>query len=204
MKRILCYGDSNTWGYIPSSDHERYPVDVRYPRVLASLLGKEYEVIEEGLPGRTIMSDNIIDLVGNRNGLFEFGQAVYSALPLDYIVIMLGTNDLKFSRSAKECAEALEPYIYRINMKLGGRMKCNPKIIIVAPSVVGEGLIENGVDVVKESLNFNKEYESIAKNSNCLFIDNEGLLTGSDKIHLIVESHILLAHKIYKVIKENQ
>ena len=202
MKRILCYGDSNTWGYIPSSDHERYPIDVRYPRVLSSLLGKEYEVIEEGLPGRTVMSDNIIDLIGNRNGLLEFGQAVYSALPLDYIVIMLGTNDLKFSRSAKQCAEALEPYIYRINKKLGGRMKCNPKIIIVAPSIIGTGLIEEGIRVDLESLNFNKEYQYIAEKNNCIFIDNEGLVTGSDKIHLTVESHIHLAHKLYKVIKE--
>ena len=203
MKRILCYGDSNTWGYIPSSDHERYPIDVRYPRVLASLLGNEYEVIEEGLPGRTIISDDIVDLVGNRNGLLEFGQAVYSALPLDYIVIMLGTNDLKYRRSAKECAQALEEYIYRINHKIGGRMKCNPKIIIVAPVVDGEGLNENGVDVYQESLNFNQEYEVIAKNNNCIFVDNIGLVTGSDKIHLDIPSQRLLAHKLYKTIKEN-
>ena len=203
MKRILCYGDSNTWGYIPSSDHERYPIDVRYPRVLASLLGNEYEVIEEGLPGRTIISDDIVDLVGNRNGLLEFGQAVYSALPLDYIVIMLGTNDLKYHRTAKECAKALEEYIYRVNHKIGGRMKCNPKIIIVAPAIDGEGLNENGVDVYQESLNFNQEYEAIAKNNNCLFIDNIGLVTGSDKIHLDIPSQRLLANKIYKTIKEN-
>ena len=203
MKRILCYGDSNTWGYIPSSDHERYPIDIRYPRVLASLLGNEYEVIEEGLPGRTIISDDIVDLVGNRNGLLEFGQALYSALPLDYIVIMLGTNDLKYRRTAKECAKALEEYIYRVNLKIGGRMKCSPKIIIVAPAVDGEGLNENGVDVYQESLNFNKEYEAVAKNNNCIFVDNIGLATGSDKIHLDIPSQRLLANKIYKVIKEN-
>jgi len=161
-------------------------------------------VIEEGLPGRTIISDDVVDLVGNRNGLLEFGMAVYSALPLDYILIMLGTNDLKYSRSAKECAKALEEYIYRVSHKIGGRMKCDPKVIIVAPSVIGEGLIENGIEVRKESLNFNKEYEKVAKNNNCLFVDNEGLETGSDKIHLTVESQILLAHKIYNVINSYQ
>ena len=201
MKRILCYGDSNTWGYIPSSDHERYPIDVRYPRVLASLLGNGYEVIEEGLPGRTIISDDIVDLVGNRNGLLEFGQAVYSALPLDYIVIMLGTNDLKYHRTAKECAKALEEYIYRVNLKIGGRMKCNPRIIIAAPAIDGKELIENGVNVYQESLNFNKEYQEVAKKNGCIFVDNEGLSTGSDKIHLDINSHRLLANKLYQAIK---
>ena len=82
MKRILCYGDSNTWGYVPSSDAVRYPTTIRYPRVLQTLLGNDYEVIEEGLPGRTMISDDFKEMVGNRNGSLEFGQAVYSSLPL--------------------------------------------------------------------------------------------------------------------------
>ena len=76
MKRILCFGDSNTWGYVPSSDAERYPASIRYPRVLQDKLGKDYEVIEEGLPGRTMISDDMKELVGNRNGSLEFGQIV--------------------------------------------------------------------------------------------------------------------------------
>lgn len=203
MRRILCYGDSNTWGFVPSSDRDRYPVSIRYPRVLASLLGDEYEVIEEGLPGRTVLLDNEIENVGNRNGSLVFGQLVYSHLPLDYVLIMLGTNDLKppVKGRVKECVNALENiYLDMINKKLGGRMKNIPKIIIVAPSIVGSGG-NNDEEIVEESKLFNKEYERLAKRNNCLFVNNDGLVTGSDDIHLTIESHKLLARKVYEVIK---
>lgn len=49
-KRVLCYGDSNTWGRVPSGmGEERYPVDTRWPGILQNLLGENYEIIEEGL-----------------------------------------------------------------------------------------------------------------------------------------------------------
>ena len=205
MKRILCFGDSNTWGYIPSSDMDRYDVTIRYPRVLASKLGNDYEVIEEGLPGRTLMSDDFKEMIGNRNGVLSFPQVLYTSLPLDYILIMLGTNDLKFcyAKTAKECAEVLESsYIDIIIKKLNGKIKNNPKIIIVAPSILG-GLTDKFNDPsILESYNFNQEYEKVAKKYNCLFIDNNGLKTGSDNVHLTKESHLLLGDKIYKAIKE--
>ncbi|MBE6133118.1 MAG: acylhydrolase [Erysipelotrichaceae bacterium] len=205
MKRILCFGDSNTWGYVPSSDAERYPVSIRYPRVLASLLGNDYEVIEEGLPGRTMCSDDLKELVGNRNGKLAFGGILYSSLPLDYILIMLGSNDLKYiyKDTAKRCAESLEKdYIYKVEQKLVGKIKNSPKIIIVAPSVVGDGYEKVSKDVINESKYFNEEYQKVAEKHNCLFVDNNGLETGSDYIHLTEKSHLLLAKKIYKAIKD--
>ena len=204
MRRILCYGDSNTWGFVPSSDRDRYPVSIRYPRVLASLLGDEYEVIEEGLPGRTVLLDDEVINVGNRNGSLVFGQIVYSHLPLDYVLILLGSNDLKppVKGRVKQCVDALENiYLDMINKKLGGRMKGIPKVIIVAPSIVGSGGIMDE-DTIEESKLFNKKYEELAKRNNCLFVSNDGLVTGSDDIHLTVESHKLLARKIYEMIKE--
>lgn len=205
MKRILCFGDSNTWGYVPSSDAERYPASIRYPRVLQEKLGKDYEVIEEGLPGRTMISDDMKELVGNRNGSLEFGQAVYSSLPLDYILIMLGSNDLKYLHKgcAKKCAEALEEhYLKRIELKLAGKIKNSPKIIIVVPPAITD--VDHRypeVDIIESKL-MSKEYRPVAERHNCLFVDNDGLLTGSDAVHLTEKSHLLLADKIYKVIKD--
>ena len=46
-KRIMCFGDSNTWGANPS-DGSRYPEDVRWTGVLQQTLGEGYQVIEEG------------------------------------------------------------------------------------------------------------------------------------------------------------
>ena len=56
MKHILCYGDSNTHGYIPSGG--RYDDDTRYTGILAKLLGSDYRIIEEGLNSRTSSFDD--------------------------------------------------------------------------------------------------------------------------------------------------
>ena len=205
MKRILCYGDSNTWGYVPSSDADRYPVSIRYPRVLNKLLGDEYEVIEEGLPGRTMICDDLKEGVGNRNGSLEFGQLVYSSIPVDYILIMLGSNDIKYLHQAcaVKCAEALEKdYIKKIKDKLAGKIKNDPKIIIVVPPVIGNEDNRYLESDVLETKLMSIEYHIIAERHNCLFVDNDGLETGSDGVHLTEKSHLLLAEKIYKVIKD--
>ncbi len=56
MKTILCYGDSNTWGYKPDSNvliPVRYLYEIRWTGVLRSTLGDKYVVVEEGLNSRT-------------------------------------------------------------------------------------------------------------------------------------------------------
>ena len=206
MKRILCFGDSNTWGYVPGSDVERYDVSIRYPRVLATLLGEDFEVIEEGLPGRTLCADTYKPAFGNRNGTLAFAQSVYSHLPLDYVLIMLGTNDMKFllHKTTKDCANALEEsYIKPIKDGLGGKIKTQPIIIIVAPAKIVDDEFENFSNAINKTSSFNEDYKKVADKYGALFVDNEGLINGVDYIHLTAESHVLLANKIYKVIKEN-
>ena len=51
MKTIVCFGDSNTWGYVPGSDGERFSPEIRWPARLAAALGSAWEVIAEGLNG---------------------------------------------------------------------------------------------------------------------------------------------------------
>ena len=206
MKRILCYGDSNTWGYVPSGEGERYPRSICYPKVLASILGEEYEVIEEGLPGRTVIADNIKEFIGNRNGSTYFTQAVYSHLPLDYILIMLGTNDLKesYNLTVKDLSKALEEYYIKpILAKLNGKIKNDPKIIVVAPAVISKEAYDEFIHAYDKSIHFNEEYEALATKYNLLFVDNTGLVNGSDYIHLTSDSHLLLARKIAETIINN-
>ena len=93
-KSILCYGDSNTWGYIPDVGR-RFPEDIRWTGILQNLLGSTYEVIENGLVGRTTVFD---DPYGPcRNGLASLDCALLSSAPLDLVSLALGTNDLKFT-----------------------------------------------------------------------------------------------------------
>ena len=94
MKRIMCYGDSNTWGNIPGVG-TRYPEDIRWTGVVSGLLGPEYTIIEEGLNGRTTSFDDYY--VEYRNGRKGLGYALCAHAPIDLIVISLGTNDLKYT-----------------------------------------------------------------------------------------------------------
>ena len=105
MKTVLCYGDSNTWGFDPAT-RTRFPPHVRWTGVLGQRLGDGYQVIEEGLNGRTTRWDDPIE--PDRNGLAYLRPCVESHQPLDLIVIMLGTNDLKrrFDLSASDIAQS--------------------------------------------------------------------------------------------------
>ena len=91
-RRVLCYGDSNTYGYDPARDG-RYGDDERYPMVLQNLLGDGWSVVEEGLPGRTAVFDDAI--TEGMNGLALITPILMSHAPLDTVTIMLGTNDSK-------------------------------------------------------------------------------------------------------------
>jgi len=91
-KSILCYGDSNTWGFVPGSEGERFPWEVRWPGGLQAELGPDYRVIEEGLSGRTTVLDNPLEPY--RNGREYLLPCLQSHQPLDLVVIFLGTNDL--------------------------------------------------------------------------------------------------------------
>ncbi len=84
MKRILCYGDSNTWGYNPISK-DRYDENIRWTRVLARNLGADYEIIEEGLNGRTTVWDDPLE--GNmRSGLTYLYPCLETHCPVDLVI----------------------------------------------------------------------------------------------------------------------
>lgn len=97
QKNILCFGDSNTWGFPPDCG-ARYDRQTRWPGVLQAHLGDDYYVIEEGLPGRNTVWDDPVE--GGKNGLEQLVPLILSHMPLDLLIIMLGTNDFKNRFSA--------------------------------------------------------------------------------------------------------
>ena len=108
MKNILCYGDSNTWGCIPfegAGPARRFPPDMRWPGVLQRELGDGYWVVEAGLNARTTVWDDPLE--PHRNGRELLLPTLLTHQPLDLVIIMLGTNDLKhrINASAAEIAE---------------------------------------------------------------------------------------------------
>lgn len=206
MIRILCYGDSNTWGYI-SGVGGRYDENIRWPKSLQKLLGSKYEVIEDGLRGRNVGHDFDFYPRGNLNGAKTFPQAVLAHDPIDFVIIMLGTNDLdeRFNSNTQECAKILEDrYINYLRHDLFKSIHKMPKIIIVAPNVMNDNaskLKDKGV--IDKSKSFNVDYAKLAKKNECIFVSNENLVSGIDGIHLTAESHKILAEKLFKEIIKN-
>ena len=204
MKRILCYGDSNTWGTIPDGTCRHCDITKTYSYFLQQKLGKDYKIICEGMPARTSDIDDIKFPKGNRNGAVFFPQCLITHDPIDYVVLFLGTNDLKskFNRTTEQIADTIEEkYIKFTRQALAPELTKVPEFIIVAPSVVDENKFDGFEGATKKSLLFNKIYEKMAKTNKCLFVSNENLICGDDGIHLITESHALLADRLAKLIK---
>ncbi|MCR9109237.1 GDSL-type esterase/lipase family protein [Marivita sp. XM-24bin2] len=137
MAVILCYGDSNTHGTIPLEKlgaFARHAPGNRWPDVLGQALGSEHQVISEGLPGRTTVHDDTVE-GGMRNGLTVLPAILQSHAPIDLMVLMLGTNDLKnrFSVTAFEISRSLERLI--LATRAEGVVK---DILLVSPVPVRE------------------------------------------------------------------
>ena len=141
MKSLLCFGDSNTYGTAPMAhrnDERRLPWPVRWPGVLQQALGPEWRVIEEGLPGRTIARDDPVE-GADRNALRYLQACLQSHRPLDAVVFMLGTNDLKarFGASAEQIAEGLHALI-DFTRETSVPEHSQPHIVLVCPAPVIE------------------------------------------------------------------
>lgn len=203
MKTILCFGDSNTYGYIPGSG-KRYNIQTRWPRLLANLLGGEYDVVEEGLSGRTTAFRDLIE--PGRCGLDTILPCVMSHEPLDVIVLMLGTNDTKsrFHVTAQEIGYGMEELI----MKIGGYYHYRegmPQILLVSPVPLGDmsDAVEFNEASRQKSLLLADIYRQIADTFHCRFLD-AGAVTeelGCDGIHLTPRGHAALAQAMAEKIR---
>jgi len=142
MKTVLCFGDSNTWGAVPLvsfAEIRRYGPDVRWGSVMRSVLGPEYWVVEEGLSGRTTVWPDPIE--GEyRSGKSYLLPCLESHSPIDLVVPLLGTNDLKhkFGLSAWDIAQGAATLIDVIQRSGSGPGNSAPKVLLVCPPPVAK------------------------------------------------------------------
>lgn len=168
MRTILCYGDSNTHGTIPLTalgQFARYPKGTPWPDVLASLLGPEYNVISEGLPGRTTVHDDRVE-GGKRSGLEVLPAILPSHAPVDLMLLMLGTNDLKprFSVTALEIARSLERLVIEARNILPGL-----EVMLIVPAPVQEAGVLRDVfeGAEKKQENLSALIDDVAARQGC-------------------------------------
>lgn len=208
-KHILCIGDSNTHGLCTdpseSADHgSRYNEEERWTCLLQKALGAEYLVIEEGLSGRTcVYDDPDMDSV---NLLPVLHALLNSHEPLDLVILMLGTNDskVKFNTDAKKITKGMQILVEEAkSVPCWG--KNGPKILIVAPVPIEEGVIypdfnEKSVETTKTLA---REYAFLAVAERADFLDAGGCeLTSVDHVHLTKRGHRQLAERMEAAVRE--
>ncbi|WP_292326046.1 SGNH/GDSL hydrolase family protein [Mesorhizobium sp.] len=204
MRRILCYGDSNTHGSAPARswfDSQRFDETARWTGVLAEALGKGFRIIEEGLPGRTTTLDDPIE-GASRNGLTYLKPCIDTHRPLDAIVLMLGTNDLKtrFSLTSEDIARGLVALIELILSAKSGPAGADPRILVIAPAPIeevgflGEIFSDGGI----KSGQLAEKYKDVAAHFGAEYLNAAQFISVSpvDGIHLDVEHHAVFGRAV--------
>jgi lysophospholipase L1-like esterase len=211
MKNILCFGDSNTWGFIPESISESHPRrhahDVRWTGILARELGSGFRIIEEGQNGRTTVHDDPFALVRNAKAILP--AILESHKPLDLVVLMLGTNDLKnvFGVSPSEIAVGAKILAQTILASDAGLSAKPPRLLLMCPPTVGKlshlpDLEAKLPNAQTRSQELPRHYEAVAAALGCAYLNTQEIIAPSpvDGIHLDAAAHeklgLALAAKI--------
>ncbi|MGY8682999.1 SGNH/GDSL hydrolase family protein [Bradyrhizobium sp. UFLA05-153] len=199
-KRILCFGDSLTWGWVAvpeGSPTTRFPYAERWTGAMAAKLGPDYEVIEEGLSARTTSLDDLAD--PRLNGSAYLPSALASHLPLDLVIIMLGTNDTKsyFRRTPYEIAVGMSKLAGQVLTSGGGvgTVYPAPKVLIVSPPPLADlpdpwfqGMFEGGRE---KTIELASQYRSLAAFLKVDFFDAGSVIStdGVDGIHFTAKNN---------------
>lgn len=205
MHRILCFGDSNTWGYISGSG-ERFPENIRWTGRLSDLLGENYTIVEEGLNGRTTGFDE--GILPWRNGGRYIIPCLLSQSPLDLIILMLGTNDTKrrYHVSAWEIANSMENLLHEILNCLYWKGS-KAKILLASPPHMTEAALQDpemNPESVEKSRQLGAAYGTLAQKLSLPFLDAGvfNLSLQADGCHLSREGHAQLAEIMAQKVRE--
>lgn len=210
MKTILCYGDSNTWGYDPVSKG-RFPYPVRWPGRLQRLLGDGYRVIEEGMSGRTTRLNDPHYEPADLNGETYLRPCIETHNPIDLVVLMLGTNDMKewFPVSAQEIADNAGRLVEIIKTHPYPCGFPAPEVLLVRPAVVLDTILtcsdmadQFGAHSLAVSRETAEPFRRVAREKGCLYFDANDAVSVSpaDSIHFSKEDHEAFARAIADII----
>lgn len=205
MRTILCYGDSNTWGYDPVATATspfpiRHAPNVRWTGVLARELGDAFRVVEEGQNGRTTVHEDSTAFAP-RNGRAFLPVCLESQKPIDLVVLMLGSNDLKtmFSLPAQDIANGAGILVKMISQSDAGPDGRAPKVLLVCPPTIGDlshlpDLAARLAGAREKSLELPKHYALVAKTLGVGFFNAQEVIEPSvvDGIHFEGGEHAKL------------
>ena len=209
MKNVLCFGDSNTWGYSPQ-DGNRHPPEIRWTGVLQKLLGANYRVIEEGLNGRTtFINEEGEEARPLRSGSDVLQIILESHRPLNLVTIMLGTNDLKleFNLSVEEIAQGARKLCETV-LNSEYLVDNPPQILLISPTHIGSSIMPDQEEFFKQarekSYLFAEHYQKVATELEIHFLDAAKIVEPSEGegVHWDADQHIKFGKILSDIIKE--
>jgi lysophospholipase L1-like esterase len=199
---VLCYGDSNTWGFVPAGGGARFPRAVRWPTLLQGGLGQGYRVVDEGLTGRTTVLDD--PLAPHRNGRDHLVPSLLSHRPISLAVIYLGTNDLaaRYGRTASEIARDAGSLAVIARASATGPEGGEPAVLLVAPPALGSidavrGIMAGAPPKARE---LPAAFARAAAELDVSLLDLSAIVAYSDLdgIHLDVAGHAAVADAVLR------
>ncbi|MDQ2784151.1 MAG: SGNH/GDSL hydrolase family protein [Chloroflexota bacterium] len=208
MQHVLVYGDSLSWGIIPTT-RQRLPFDARWPGVMENCLNardRSVRVIEDCLNGRRTVWDD--PYKPGRNGLDGLAQRIEISSPLALVILMLGTNDFQsmHPHTAWHAAQGIAALVAAIRHAPIEPGIPVPPVLVVAPPAIGvpKGPIAPkflGADA--KCIGLAAAYRAVAAALNCPFFDSGAVTTASrvDGIHLDADQHVMLGEAIADVVR---
>ncbi|MCR4881253.1 MAG: hypothetical protein K6A44_04800 [bacterium] len=201
MKKIICYGDSNTFGFNPK-DNSRFDEETRWTSILQKNLGSDYEVINEGMCDRT-------GFVNNPKGFLfsaskHYPKFIAQTNGIDFLILWVGTNDLQFQYNIS--IGTIEKGLRQLIDLAQEKVK---NIIIVSPVILDEKVLEgffsfqfNEESIVK-SRKIGRIFRQISNANHCVYFDVNKIVTPSDidGLHYDKKGHKLIGEKLAELIK---
>ena len=211
MKNILCFGDSNTWGYDPATQ-TRFDNKTRWTGVLQKEIGDKFNIIEQGLNGRTTKIDETLEHNFGYARKFRSSTDILPIIyeshsPLDLLVIMLGTNDLKtnFNRCPKMIADDMKDIC---KLVLNSVYYSGHPIVLISPTHINESsnnLMDSFIGTKDYSMSLAPLYEKIAENLGLFYLDASKVIFTNqiDGLHWDKYQHNEFGRYLSKFIKSS-
>lgn len=201
MKKVLCFGDSNVYGFNPKNG-TRYNNTSRWSGILQEIAGTDFNIIEEGCNNRTAFTQNPAGKM--MTGIEILPELLQS--DLDIVILAVGINDLQFSynNTLENFKVGIPALIHIIREKLP-----NAKILLLSPSKITPNILNSffanlfDETSIEKSHHLEKIYEQIAINNNCEFLDLDKIATPSkqDGLHYEIEEHQKIANAVLEILK---
>lgn len=205
MKRILCFGDSNTWGLVAGTDN-RYDWETRWTgRLQDALSGDGFQVVEEGLCGRTTVFDDVSR--PGRSGAELLPVLLEAHAPLDLVILMLGTNDCKtvYDPTVSSISAGIDFLLGQIRDFSG-----DCEVLLLSPIELGDEVWreefdpEFGKESVKVARALPSAYRELSGKWDISYLSASDYAKPSavDQEHLDAEGHRNLADAVSKKVFE--